>query len=188
MKDYNIGGREYPNYQNRYQGSQDGSGYQSSKGKGYNSRRGWNRQNRYQDRNQERFQKDRFRDNSRYEDRSQKQKAYSGSYEYGPSYDSEPYEDIDPDEEYDGEDPDVQYSYNLTPESSGICKKCDVFREKFASNNLFHAHIRVCKVESPKVATSSPSVEISNFSIIEFTAFITVDNELEFRSYRYATV
>ena len=182
MKEYNAGGRDDSGYQGRGE-----SGYQSNKGKWYTSKGNWDRQSRYQGR--DRYQnnrQDNFQDNSRHKDRPREQEAYTGNYEHGSSYDSEPYEEIDPNEEYDGDDPDIQYSYNLTPESPGVCRKCGAPRENFASNNSFHAHIRACK--EPVKVTPPPPVEIPNLPVIESSAPTTVGNGLGFRSYRYATV
>ena len=140
------------------------------------------KKNRYQNNRQNNFQ-----NNSRHKDRSRKQKTYTNNYEHESFYDFESYEKIDPNEKYNENDSNIQYLYNLTSEFSEVCRKCEISKKNFISNNSFHAHIRVCKNQSVKVTTSS-FVKISNFSIIEFSTSITVDNEFEFRSYRYVTI
>ena len=97
------------------------------------------------------------------------------------------YEEINSNENYNKNDSNIQYSYNLISKFSEICKKCEISKKKFISNNLFHTHIHVCKNQSIKVTTLS-FVKISNFSIIKFLIFITVDNEFGFRNYRYVTI
>ena len=183
MKKYNVEEKNDSEYQNRKK-----SKYQFNKNKWYTFKNNWNRQSRYQ--KKDRYQNNRqnnFQNNFRHKNKSRKQKAYTNNYEHESFYDFESYEEIDPNEKYDENDSDIQYSYNLISEFFEVCKKCETSKKNFISNNSFHAHIRVCKDQLIKMTTSS-FVKISNFSIIEFSIFITVDNEFEFRSYRYATI
>ena len=152
------------------------------------SKKNWNRQNRYQNKN--RYQNNRqnnFQNNFRHKNRPREQETYTNNYEHGSFYDFESYEKIDSNEKYDENDSDIQYSYNLISKFFGICRKCEISKENFVSNNSFHVHIHVCKNQSVKMTISS-FVKISNFSVIEFSVFIIVNNELEFRNYRYVTV
>ena len=160
LKDYNSGGR---------------GGYRSGYTPNKYGRRG--RGNFYRS--------DRWQDN-RYGDREQYQEAYAGEERPDEEGPSEPYEDIDPNEEFDGEDAAEPYSYNLHPESPGICKKCGKPREEFSSNNVFHNHIRSCSGEKPLVEVIQE--EIPNLPVIRSSAPSAVGNGLGFRSYQYATV
>ena len=140
------------------------------------------KKNRYQNNRQNNFQ-----NNSRHKDKSRKQKTYTNNYKHESFYNFESYEKIDSNEKYDENNSDIQYSYNLILKFFEICKKCEISKKKFISNNSFHAHIRVGKNQLIKITTSL-SVKISNFLIIEFLIFITVNNEFEFRNYRYVTI
>jgi hypothetical protein len=57
----------------------------------------------------------------------------------------EVFEDIDSTKENDRDDQNNQFVYNLNVNFSEICKKCDVKRKTFKSNNVFHSHLRACK-------------------------------------------
>ena len=71
-----------------------------------------------------------------------------------------------------------------------VCKKCDVFKKKFKFNNLFHAHIRDCKVNFYKSITKKfqTSIKISNLSVIEFIVSFTINNDLDFRNYHFVII
>ena len=107
-----------------------------------------------------------------------KQKTYANNYE--SFYDFESYK------KYDENDSNIQYSYNIILEFFEICKNAKFQKKNFVSNNSFHVYIRICKKLFKM--TMSSFVKISNFSIIKFSIFIIVDNEFEFRNYRYVIV
>ena len=92
--------------------------------------------------------------------------------------------------QYDNENSKNQYFYNVIMKFFEICKKCDVFKKKFKFNNLFHAHIRDCKVNFFKSITKKfqTSIKISNLFVIEFIASFTVNNDLNFRNYYFVII
>ena len=73
---------------------------------------------------------------------------------------------------------------------SKICKKCDVFKKKFKFNNLFHAHIRKCKMKFFKSVTKKfqTSIKISNLFVIEFIVSFTINNDLNFWNYHFVII
>ena len=154
-------------------------------------------QNKNRDYDRKRYKnkyREKTRDYERLDTKSQDakfQKAYIGSYEYEDPYaDDESYEKINSNEKYDDEESENQYSYNVIMKFFEICKKCDILKKKFKFNNLFHFHIRDCKVKSSKSVTkkSQTSIEIPNLSVIESTASFTISNDLGFRSYHFVMI
>ena len=177
LKDYNFENRnEYR--QNRYQ----------DKNRDYDKKR---YKNRYQDKNKYRNKfREYERSNVRFQD-FQFQKTYNDSYEYEDSYaNDETYEKIDFNKKYDDEDSENQYAYNLIMKNKKVCKKCGIFKKKFNSNNLFHAHIRGCRRKSPKSVMKNfqTSTNISNLSVIKFTTSFTINNDLNFRNYHFVMI
>ena len=166
------------------------------------------RQNKY-DKNRDEYQdknrdydkkryKNKYREKTRDYERSdvkfqnaKSQKAYTDSYEYENLYaNDESYEEIDFNEKYDDEKSKNQYFYNVIMKSFGVCKKCDIFKKKFKFNNLFHSHIRDCKVKFFKSVVQSfqTSMKISNLFVIEFIVSFTIDNDLNFRNYHFVMI
>ena len=147
--------------------------------------------NKYQNRNRYR---DKIHDYERFDVKFQNvrfQKMYTNNYEYENFYaNDESYEKINSNEKYDDEDSKNQYFYNVIMKSFEICKKCDVFKKKFKFNNLFHAHIRDCKMNFFKSVTKKfqTSIEILNLSVIEFIVSFTIDNGLDFRNYHFVII
>jgi hypothetical protein len=97
------------------------------------------------------------------------------------------FEDIDFNEKNDEDDQDDQFMYNLNVNSSGICKKCDVSRERFISNNLFHSHIRDCTDDEKKINIFQRQ-KSENLLIIKSKIKSSSQKEYEFKSYQYAIV
>ena len=154
-------------------------------------------QNKNRDYDRKRY-KDKYREKARDYERSdvrfqdvRSQEAYTSSYEYENLYaDGESYEKINFNEKYDDEESKDQYFYNVIMKFFEICKKCGILKEKFKFNNLFHFHIRDCKVKFFKSVMQSfqTSMKISNLFVIEFIASFTINNDLGFRSYHFVII
>jgi hypothetical protein len=97
------------------------------------------------------------------------------------------FEDIDSVEKNDEDDHDDQFVYNLSINTSDICKKCEQKREIFRSNNAFHIHIRECIEKETKL--NNLSFESSeNLLIIKSIVDDTIQKDYDFRSYQYVIV
>ncbi len=68
---------------------------------------------------------------------------------------NELFENIDSTKKNDRDDQNDQFVYNLNIDSSDVCKKCDMKRKIFKSNNAFHTHIRNCNDDETKVNVTS---------------------------------
>jgi hypothetical protein len=90
------------------------------------------------------------------------------------------FENIDSTEKNDENDQNDQFIYNLNINFSEVCKKCDMKRKTFKSNNAFHAYIRECK-ENEKLYLSESKFE--DLLIIESHAKFTAHKKYDFRSY-----
>ena len=171
--------------QNKYDKNRDE--YQN-KNRDYEKKR---YKNKYQNRNKYR---DKTRDYERFDVRFQNarfQKTYTNNYEYENFYaDDESYEKINFNEKYDDEKSKNQYFYNVIMKFFEICKKCDIFKKKFKFNNLFHSHIRDCKMKFFKsiVQSFQTSIKISNLFVIEYIASFTINNDLNFRNYHFVMI
>jgi hypothetical protein len=95
------------------------------------------------------------------------------------------FENIDSVEKNDRDDQNDQFVYNLNINFSELCKKCEVKRKIFKSNNVFHAHIRDCKENEKDVMIFSNS-KMHDLFIVKFTIKDTVHKDYEFRFYQYA--
>jgi hypothetical protein len=95
---------------------------------------------------------------------------------------NESFEDIDSTKKNDEDDQNNQFIYNLNINSSEVCKKCDIKRKTFKSNNAFHAHIRECS-DDEKLNLSESKFE--DLSIIESHAKIIIHKRYDFKSYQY---
>ncbi len=92
------------------------------------------------------------------------------------------FEDIDFVEKNDENDHDDQFVYNLSINTSDICKKCEQKREIFRFNNAFHVHIRECIEKETKL--NNLSFESSeNLLIIKSIVDDTIQKDYDFRSY-----
>jgi superfamily II helicase len=105
----------------------------------------------------EQYQDQEKRDQFRkfYDNREQSMKAYvakkSENQEISNQSQEKVFENIDSTEENDRDDQNDQFVYNLNINFSEICRKCDVKRKIFKSNNAFHSHIRACKDDEIKM-------------------------------------
>jgi hypothetical protein len=97
------------------------------------------------------------------------------------------FEDIDSTEENDRDDQNDQFVYNLNINSLEICKKCDVKRKTFKSNNVFHSHIRDCKDDETTINIFSEQ-KFENVSIVKFFVKNTIKKNYDFRFYQYVIV
>jgi hypothetical protein len=95
------------------------------------------------------------------------------------------FEDIDSIEKNDRNDQNDQFVYNLNINFSELCKKCEIKRKIFKSNNIFHAHICDCKENEKEILTLSNS-KMHDLLIVKFTIKDTIHKDYEFRFYQYA--
>jgi hypothetical protein len=152
---------------------------------------------RYNNEKREQYQDQEKRDQFRkfYDNREQSTKAYVAEknqkedethIKKAEICDSN-FEDIDLNEKNDENDQDDQFMYNLNANSSRICKKCDVSRKRFISNNLFHFHIRGCTDDEKKINIFQRQ-KSENLLIIKSRVKSSFQKEYEFRSYQYVIV
>jgi hypothetical protein len=124
-----------------------------------------------------------------YDNREQSMKAYvekqSENQKISNQSQKKVFEDIDLTEKNDRDDQNDQFVYNLNINCFEICKKCDVKREIFKLNNVFHAHIRDCKENEKDVMILSSS-KLHDLLIVKFTIKNTIHKDYEFRFYQYA--
>jgi hypothetical protein len=101
----------------------------------------------------------------------------------------ESFEEIDLEEKNDENHQNDQFMYNLNINSSKICKKCDIKRKIFSSNNAFHKHIRVCSDDEAKLIKTliiHSKIDDEKISIIKSRVKKITHKDYEFRSYQYA--
>jgi hypothetical protein len=93
-----------------------------------------------------------------YDNREQFMKIYVRKENQNNQKDDEQnelFENIDSTKKNDRDDQNDQFVYNLNIDSSDVCKKCDMKRKIFKSNNAFHTHIRNCNDDETKVNVTS---------------------------------
>jgi hypothetical protein len=141
----------------------------------------------------EQYQDQRKRDQFRkfYDNREQLMKTYVAKKNQNAQKNDEQdkfFENIDSIEKNDRDDQNDQFVYNLNINSSKICKKCDVERKTFKSNNAFHDHIKSCLDDKIKLKKAFFAIDIDAkiILIVKSRAKKTSLKEYDFRSYQYA--